>query len=151
MPNRFEILHRAPLAVSLPCSVQIFKTIRQSKKMDVMDDYLNLRLVSDDSLGWCRWLLRLSELSQYPIECPSNSPPPPHQLLSPNQSPQQGESIVKPGTPLLIILSLVCKSDMKEVHGNLSNPLSKEKVRGQNILEVWINAAIVSHILINAY
>ena len=34
------------------------------------------------------------------------------------QTPQW-ESVAKPGTPLLIILSVVCKSDIQEVHGNL--------------------------------
>ena len=37
------------------------------------------------------------------------------------QTPQE-ESVAKPGTVPLTILSLVCHSDIKEVHGNLSNP-----------------------------
>ena len=43
----------------------------------------------------------------------------------------QGESFVKPGTFLLMMLSLVCKTDIKEVHGSLSNPISEKIVHGQ--------------------
>ena len=37
-----------------------------------------------------------------------------------HQQPQtpQGESVAKPETLLLIILSIICKYDIKEVHGN---------------------------------
>ena len=57
--------------------------------------------------------------------------------------PQTGESVAKPGTPLLIICSSVCKSYIKEVHDNLSNPCSKRKTRDGNILGRWINAETV--------
>ena len=30
----------------------------------------------------------------------------------------QGKSVAKPDTALLIILSIVCKYDIKEIHGN---------------------------------
>ena len=42
----------------------------------------------------------------------------------------QGELVTKPETLLLIILSLVCKHDIKEVHGNKSIPVFKKKVLG---------------------
>ena len=44
----------------------------------------------------------------------------------------QGESVAKPETFLLIILSIVCQYYRKEVHGNSSNPFLKKKVRGRN-------------------
>ena len=37
----------------------------------------------------------------------------------------------KVGIPRLIILSLVCESDVKEFHGELSNPLFEKNVHGQ--------------------
>ena len=46
------------------------------------------------------------------------------------QTPQE-ESLAKPETHLLIILSLVCKYDMKEVHGNYTHPVFSKKVHGQ--------------------
>ena len=46
--------------------------------------------------------------------------------------PQYRKGIVaKPGTSLLIIHSLTCQSDIKEVHGNLSRPFFERKVHGQ--------------------
>ena len=44
-----------------------------------------------------------------------------------HQTPQI-EIVAKPEPPLLIILSLVCIYDIKEVHGNLSNPLFETEV-----------------------
>ena len=46
------------------------------------------------------------------------------------QTPQE-QSLAKPETHLLIILSLVCKYDIKEVHGNYTNPVFSKKVHGQ--------------------
>ena len=42
------------------------------------------------------------------------------QVVHPRPQTQQGESVVKPETPLLIILSIACKC---EVHGDLFSPL----------------------------
>ena len=53
-----------------------------------------------------------------------------HHTGGPQTTPQR-ESVVKPGTLLLIILSLVCKCDIQKVYGNLSNPFVKMKVRQQ--------------------
>ena len=39
-------------------------------------------------------------------------------VVHPRLQTPQGESVAKPEKPLLIILILVCKYDMKEVHGN---------------------------------
>ena len=39
-------------------------------------------------------------------------------VVHPRLQTPQGESVAKPETPLLIILILVCKYDMKGVHGN---------------------------------
>ena len=61
-------------------------------------------------VNWQNWLFTLFHQSR--------------SVLSPNP-------IVKPGTLLLIILSLICKSDIKEVHGKLSNPLCGKDVGGQ--------------------
>ena len=58
-------------------------------------------------------------------------------------NPKQENQLLKPGTPLLIICSSVCKSYIKEVHDNLSNPCSKRKTRDGNILGRWINAETV--------
>ena len=38
----------------------------------------------------------------------------------------QGESVAKPGTPLPIILNIVCKSHIEQVRGNLSNPFFRK-------------------------
>ena len=46
------------------------------------------------------------------------------------QTPQ-GESVAKSETHLLIVLSLVCKYGIKEIHGNYSNPGFSKKVQGQ--------------------
>ena len=52
------------------------------------------------------------------------------QVVHPRPQTPQGESVAKPGTLLLIILSVVCKFDLQEVHNNLFNPLFKKNVRG---------------------
>ena len=44
------------------------------------------------------------------------------------QTPQ-GELVAKPGTLLLISLISICKSDIKDVHGNVSNPFFEKNVR----------------------
>ena len=44
------------------------------------------------------------------------------QVVHPRPQTPQGESVAKPETPLLIILSITCKSDMQEVHCNLFSP-----------------------------
>ena len=41
------------------------------------------------------------------------------QVVHPRPQTPQGESVAKPETPLLIILSIACKY---EVHGNLFSP-----------------------------
>ena len=46
------------------------------------------------------------------------------------QTPED-KLVALPGALLLIVFSLVCKSDIKEVHGNLSNPFLGKNVRGQ--------------------
>ena len=43
----------------------------------------------------------------------------------------KGESVLKYATLMLIILNEVCRSDIKEVHGNLSNTFFVKKVGGQ--------------------
>ena len=53
------------------------------------------------------------------------------QMILPWPETPHGESVAKPGTPLLIILCLAYKYDITEVHGNLSNPFFEKKVRGQ--------------------
>ena len=42
-----------------------------------------------------------------------------------------GQLIAKLRMPMLIVLKLVCKSDSKEVHGNLYNPFFEKKVLRQ--------------------
>ena len=66
------------------------------------------------------------------------------------QTPQ-GESVAKPGTHPLIILSLVCESDTKETHGKLSNALFGENTSGKKILGRWLNLETASHALIIPY
>ena len=46
-------------------------------------------------------------------------------------SKPQGEPVAKPGTRQLIILNITCESDIKKVHGKLSNPLFRENVHGR--------------------
>ena len=61
-----------------------------------------------------------------------------------NVHPPQRASVAKPGTLLLIIiLSLVCKHDIKEVHGKVSVD--------RNILAGRVNAETVPHLLIISY
>ena len=56
-----------------------------------------------------------------------------HVVHPPPQTPQV-ESVAKPGTLLLIILSLICESDIKELYGKFSSSLFKKTVRGQKHL-----------------
>ena len=51
-------------------------------------------------------------------------------MVYPRTQTQQGESVSEPET-LLLILSLVGKSDIKEHRGNLSIPFFKKKVHVQ--------------------
>ena len=44
-------------------------------------------------------------------------------MVHPRPKTLQGEPVAKHGTPLLIILNLVCKFDIKEAHSALSNQL----------------------------
>ena len=62
------------------------------------------------------------------------------------QTPQ-GESVAKPGTPLVITLSIVFKSHIGEVRGNLSNPF----VRKDSPWTEISSAETVSHISIISY
>ena len=48
-------------------------------------------------------------------------------MVHPQPQTLQGEQVAKPGTPLLIILSLVCKSDIKETHYVSSNLLFEKE------------------------
>ena len=58
------------------------------------------------------------------------------QVVHPRPQTPQGESIAKPETPLLIILSKACKY---EVHGNLFSPLfEKTKSVDKNIFGRWL-------------
>ena len=50
------------------------------------------------------------------------------QVVHPRPQTPQGESVAKPETPLLIMLSIACKH---EVHGNFFSPLFEREVRGQ--------------------
>ena len=64
----------------------------------------------------------------------------------------QGLSVAKPGTLLLIILSFVCKFDIKEVLGNLSISFSKRNsTMDRNMLGRRVNAETVSHTSIIPY
>ena len=55
------------------------------------------------------------------------------QVVHPQPQTPQEESVAKQGIPLLIILSLVCKSDIKKVLGNMPRPLFEKNVRWQNL------------------
>ena len=58
-------------------------------------------------------------------------PPCRRQAVHPSSQTPRDISVAKPGTLLLILLSLVCKTDRKDVHGKLSTPLFEKNVRGQ--------------------
>ena len=58
-----------------------------------------------------------------------------------------GESVAKHGKLRLIILILICKSDMKETHGNLSNPFPEQKVHGQKHPSI----PYISHFMLSNY
>ena len=68
-------------------------------------------------------------------------------MVHPRPQIPQGESVAKHGTPRLIILSLVVKSDIKDVHDSLS-VFSKIKSMDGNVSGRRINAKTVSHTLI---
>ena len=59
---------------------------------------------------------------------PKSGPPCRRQVVHPKP---HGESVAKSGTPPLIIFSLICESDRKEVHSNLSNYLFEKNIHGQ--------------------
>ena len=73
---------------------------------------------------------------------PKSGPSCRRQVVHPRPQTPQWESVAKPGTPLLIILSVVCKSDIQEVHGNLFTVhySIRTSVDG-NIRGRWITAA----------
>ena len=71
------------------------------------------------------------------------NPPQKRQVVNPRPQTPQGESGTKPGKLLLIILSLVCKSDIKEVHGELSNPLFK--IISLHFIKYWSTYVDVLH------
>ena len=48
-------------------------------------------------------------------------------MVHPRPKTPQWEPVVKHVIVLLIILNLACKSDIKEAHGILSNPLFKQE------------------------
>ena len=54
------------------------------------------------------------------------------QVVHPWPPTPHGESVAKSETLLLIILSIIYKYDVTEVHANLSNPFFKKKARGRN-------------------
>ena len=54
-------------------------------------------------------------------------------MVHPRSQTQHGESVAKPRAFLLIIRSLVCKSDIKDIHGNLSNPFFEKNTGAQKI------------------
>ena len=54
-------------------------------------------------------------------------PPYRRQVFHSRPQTPHGDSVTKPGTLLLIILSLVCIFDINEVHGNMSNGIQSWK------------------------
>ena len=65
----------------------------------------------------------------------------------PPQTPQ-GESVAKPETLLLIIISLVCKHDTKDVFDYLSSKCFQKVVRGHKYHRKVDKEGTLSHILI---
>ena len=66
------------------------------------------------------------------------------------QTPQE-ESVTKLETPCWLSLVLICKSDVNEVNGNMSNPMFEKKTVDRNTVERWINPEAVSHTVIISY
>ena len=63
-------------------------------------------------------------------------------MVYPRPQTPQGESVAKPETPLLIILSISCK----EVHGNMFSPLfEKQNAWTKNILGGWLKIETASY------
>ena len=62
---------------------------------------------------------------------PKSGPPCKIEVVHPWPQTPQGESVARPATLLFIILSLVCKSDIQEVYGKLSDRLFEKNVREQ--------------------
>ena len=67
---------------------------------------------------------------------PKSGPSCRRQVVHPQPQTPQGESIAEPGTPLLIIFSIVCKSDIEEVLQLIQSILfyPKSKSTDRNIL-----------------
>ena len=67
----------------------------------------------------------------------------------------QGSQVIRPGTVMIIILSLEFKSEIKDVHGNLSNPFSDEKVRRQKhhveAVKYRNSIAYINHVILSNY
>ena len=63
----------------------------------------------------------------------------------------QRELVAKPGITVLIILSLVCESAVKDIGGHLSNPFSKRNSVDRNIIGMGINGETESHTSIISY
>ena len=61
-------------------------------------------------------------------------PPYKKQVVHPRPQTPERRLDSQPGTRLLVILNLVCKFDIKEGHGNSSNPFSKRKSMERNII-----------------
>ena len=72
-------------------------------------------------------------------------------MVHPRPQTPQGESVAKPETPLLIILSIACKY---EVHVNLISPLFEKQSlwtkHPREVVKIEIYY-VVSHIDINIY
>ena len=71
------------------------------------------------------------------------------QAVHPPHETPQGDSVAKPGTLRLIILSSVYESDMKEVHGNCQIRCSRRKSVKRNILGRLINVETISQTLLS--
>ena len=73
-------------------------------------------------------------IMQLPFRClhkPKSGPPHRRRVVNPRSHTPQEESFAKPGTPLLIILSLICKSYIELVQANLSSTFFIKKLCGQ--------------------
>ena len=76
-------------------------------------------------------------------------------MVHPWPQTPQGESVAQPGTPLLLILNLIFKIDIKQVHVNMCNSFFEKKVYGQKhpeeADECRNNIPYITHFILSKY
>ena len=93
----------------------------------------SLAIADDEHTGWKHYITSLSRviIIIFENQRPESGPSYRRQVVHPRPQTPQAELVAKPGTPLFIVSSLICKPDIKEARSVSSNPLFKKNVRGR--------------------